>query len=335
MTYSAFKFTPDGAVLSFLTQAELDADTNQGFIWIDLETQDPEQMLKLAEGYRLHELTLEDALTPGHYPKLEDFGAYYFLIFRSLNPSLFTEEDGDQNNDELDDIERYTKGISIFLSENFVITHRMFELPWLDAVQRQIERGRAENVPQSTDEIAHRVIDVLTDRFARTLAQVDYKIDSYEEQAIEHPEDFELTDVLQLKRELGVLRQIMRDQRVIISRLAHDPLVIKAKHQRRYFKDIEDHAIAAIKTISNQIESLVNIRDVYFAMANVRLGDIMRILAVITTLAVPLNLVVGFYGMNFDVIPFLHDPDGFWLIVVFMIVVSIGMLFFFRRQRWI
>lgn len=335
MSFSALKFTPDGPVLRFEDRQALAEDESPGFVWIDLEGEDNELLLSLADEYRLHELTIEDCLTPGHYPKIEDFGTYYFLLFRSLNPSLFGEEEEQAEQEVLDEIEKYTKGISIILAEHYIITHRLYELAWLDALERQTERSRPENLPMETDEIAHRVIDVLTDRFARTLAQIDSKIDEYENQAIEDPDEFELSSVLQLKRELGVLRQVMRDQRVIISRLAHDPLIVKAKHRRRYFKDIEDHAVAAIKTISNQIESLVSIRDVYFAMANVRLGDIMRILAVITTLAVPLNLVVGFYGMNFDVIPFLHDPDGFWLVVLFMIVVSIGMLFFFRRQRWI
>lgn len=337
MSLNGFVFSEGKLTSSFEDLAELPELTSENdFYWIDIESTDESILENVAKSFSLHELTVEDCLTAAHSPKIEVFSPYIFLIFRGLNPTLFSqEEEKTEELEDLDEIERYTTGVSIYLSKNFVITHRMSEVAWLDAVTRQLKRLGDGELPKTPQEIVHRVVDILVDRFARTLNQVDYQIDRYEEQAIEQPEEFELSDVLQLKRALGVIRQVMRDQQVIISRLSSDAQLIKERSQRRYFRDVEDHALAAIKTISNQIEGLVSIRDVYFAMANVRLGDIMRILAVITTLAVPLNLVVGFYGMNFDAIPLLHDPYGFWLIVIFMVIVSFFMLIFFRKQRWI
>ena len=127
----------------------------------------------------------------------------------------------------------------------------------------------------------------------------------------------------------------MRDQRVVISRLAHEATLIRERQLRRYFRDIEDHAIAISKTIDTQIDSLSGIRDVYFASVNVQLGDIMRVLAVITTIAVPLNLITGMYGMNFKIIPLMDEPLGFWSITGTMLVIAILMLLFFRKKKWI
>jgi magnesium transporter len=79
----------------------------------------------------------------------------------------------------------------------------------------------------------------------------------------------------------------------------------------------------------------MSLRDAYLAVVNVRLGDIMRILAVITTIATPLNVLVGFYGMNFEFIPLLHNPGGFWIILVSMIMLSIIMVLYFRKKRWL
>lgn len=307
-------------------------------LWVDVETRDPEELGTVAKLFKLHELTVEDCLDRGHSPKLEDFGSYVFMIFRGLKPLQLISEDEnelDLEPTDEDDEEPYTRAVSIYLGERYVITHRNDEVPWLDALLRQVTQIPERTLARGTDMLAHRIIDVLIDRFTRGLGAFEDVIDRLEGVAIQAPEDFELSDVLELKRGLGALRQVMRDHKVGISRLAHDRALIGEQKVRRYFRDVDDHATAAIKQIDKQIEMLVGIRDVYFAMANVRLGDIMRILAVITTIAVPLNIVVGLYGMNFAAIPLLDSPYGFWLVIAIMSILTCAMLLFFRRNRWI
>jgi len=307
---------------------------NDSVIWMDIESSDPELMNRVAETFHLHELAIEDCLTPGHYPKIEDYGQYLFMIFRSLIVPSNSEDDFHKIDDEIEE-EENTRAVAIFLAKNFIISHRMREVSWLDAVGRQIKQIPERTIEAGSDAIAYRIIDVLIDRFTRGLNTFEDKIDALENMAIEQPDEFEIPFVNETKRELSTLRHIMRDQRVIITRLAQETSLIRERQLRRYFKDVEDHAIAIITTIDKQIEATVGVRDVYFAMANVRLGDIMRILAVITTVAVPMNLVVGMYGMNFDVIPLSHDPYGFWLIMAGMTLLAIGTLYLFKRNHWI
>ena len=308
----------------------LDPDSSY---WIDIESKDQELLSELATKFKLHELTIEDCLTESHSPKLDNYGKYLFMIFRSLKNTSLIEEAREKEWEGSQE-EKHTRGLAIYLAQNFVITHRQEEIPWLDAALRQIKQHPKE-VMSNSDILAHRIIDILTDRFLRDLGYFENVIDQAEEDALSKPDEFKIASILELKRDLSTLRQIMRDQRAVINRLAVDQTFIQEKQQRRYFKDIDDHALAIIKTIDKQIETLSGVRDVFFAMSNVRLGDIMRILAVITTIAVPLNLVVGFYGMNFQVIPLLHDPNGFWLILLGMLLVALVMLLFFKKNRWI
>lgn len=310
----------------------------EGAIWIDLETDDEEILNKLAEHFSLHELTIEDCLTPDHMPKIEDFGHYMFFIFRALNPSsdLPQVQDSDSEQEEADsDEEELTRSLSICLGKNYIITQRISPMPWLDAYLRQVKRRSDQVFEDGIVGLMHSLIDVLVDRFSRGLAYFENQIEELEDFVIKEPEEFDVHGILDLKGQLNTLRHITRDQRAIINRLANDPLLIKDKQMRRYFRDIEENAASVMNTIERQLDSLIGLRDVYFAMANVRLGDVMRVLAVITTLAVPLNLVVGLYGMNFDAIPLLHNPDGFWLIMSFMFGLALFMLYFFRRKSWI
>lgn len=303
-------------------------------VWIDIESEDSEILSFVASRFELHELTVEDCLAPGHAPKLDHYGRYVFMIFRSLR---FVEDEATEpaESEDEDEIQHFTRKVAIYLSERFIITFRRREIPWLDAVLRQVRQIPERTIALGTSSIAHRIIDVLIDRFARELSQNEDKIEIFEDLALKQPDNFELSQVLDMKHRLGGIRHIMRDQRTVISRLAHDALIIQDEQRRKYYKDIDDHALQIIDSIEKQFDNLNSVRDVYITMNSVRLGDTMKILAMITTIAVPLNIVVGLYGMNFDVIPLLHHPAGFWGVVGFLLCITLGMIIYFRKKRWI
>ena len=310
-------------------------------VWLDVWSEDPEVMARVAAHFGLHELTVEDCLTPGHAPKLEDFGTHLFLVLRSMKSfqeleSLWAERQGeDEDGAERHEEEHFTRKVALYLSDRFIITYRRGEVSWLDALVRKASQAPEQLLAAGTDTVAHRVIDVLTDRFIRGLGFFERVLEEEEHTALEAPDRFSMSELLELKRELMVLKQIARVQRTVTAKLAGDPSLIIRKQQRRYFKDIDDHALDVINMIEKEVDTLHGIRDAYFTHANVRLGDTMRILAVITTLVAPLNVLVGVYGMNFDAMPLLHDRNGFWIVLVFLLGITVLMLLYFRRKRWL
>jgi magnesium transporter len=307
-------------------------------VWIDVETTLREDLDEIAQRFNLHELTLEDSLDRDHLPKLEDYGAFLFLIFRGLahrSPVIREENSDDSEEDRHSDEEDFTSQVAMYLSEKFVITIRTQDIPWFEAVLRQVKQHPEKTMAMGPDAIAHRVIDVGIDRFERNLELFDKKIDSLEEAAIGGLEEFEMYEILDLKRELVSLRQIARSQRAIILRLSNETSPIVEPERKRYFKDIDDQAVSLINTLDKLVDNIQGVRDAYFAMSNVRLGDTMRILAIITTILAPLNIMVGIYGMNFEVMPLLHDRNGFWMVVGILLITTAAMLFYFRKKRWL
>lgn len=305
-------------------------------VWIDIETEDPVDFQPIADKYKLHELAVEDCFTRGHFPKIEEYAGYTFIMLRGLKSISDIEEiRADEDFEEEYNSEKLTRGVAIFISETFIITHRLGEVSWLDAVLRQIKQYPEQIKEFNTQEITLRIADVLTIRFLRGMNYFEDQIESAEDLVIENHDDFDMHDILEIKRDLNILTSIMRDQKTIFARLSTEPSLIKTRQLRRYFKNIDDRASTILQNTQRLLDNLASVRDVYFAMSNVRLGDIMRILAVITTIAAPLHLVVGLYGMNFEAIPFLHDKYGFWLIVILMLSLVLVMLTFFRKRNWI
>lgn len=337
-------FTPETGLTELSSPEQLAVLPLNALIWIDIESEDGGPLQAVAAQLGLHELTVEDCLTPGHFPKIEDFTNYLFIVTRALKP--LSELEAVWEKDELEPVpqvgtqaaeeqERYTRKVAMYLSERFVITFRRYEIAWLDALVRHVQQSPEASLALGTDALAHRVLDVLTDRFARGLTFFERIVDNMEHVAIDADANFQMAGALDLKRELLTLKQIVRDERIVITKLATDPLLRIRKQQRRYFKDIDDHLIDIFHTIEQQIDSLIGLRDAYFALANVRLNDTMKVLAVITTVAAPVNIVVGIYGMNFHWMPLLSHEYGFWIFIGTILLLTSMILVFFRRKRWI
>lgn len=327
----------------------LSTRNDNSIIWLDVETNESALFSEIASQFGIHELSIEDCFTPGHPPKFEDFGEYIFMILRSLKPTSVLEDivrqldlagsdspiETGEHESSSPTHERFTRKLSMFISERCLITFRRNEIQWLDAIVRQVKLNPERILGGGTDVLAHRIMDVLFDRFARSLGYFEKSIEQYEDLAVQNPDQFELSKLLDLKRELLSLKQISRDHRGVIVRLMNESGAIIKKNRRRYFRDIEDHAASIINMLDKQVDTLLGVRDSYLALANARLSDTMRVLTVITTVAAPLNILVGLYGMNFQVLPGSHSPYGFWLMLLLIVVVTLFMLRLFLKRRWL
>ncbi|RMG41108.1 MAG: magnesium and cobalt transport protein CorA [Candidatus Dadabacteria bacterium] len=341
MTIQLHSYHPQTGLVTHEDITSLDALTRQKdqTLWLDIETRDQKKLEQIAGYFNLHELAIEDCFTPGHFPKMEEYPDHTFIILRTLKSWSEVEDVWEEEDEENlpEDARRdlFTRKIAIFISRNFIITFRRKEISWLDALFRQVRQYPEDTIARGTDVLLHRIVDVLIDRFLRGINYFENLLDEMEDVVIERTDEFEVQEIVELKRELVYLRRIMRDQRAVIARLASEASVVKERERRRHFKDIDDHALTIIHTLDKQIENCNGVRDAYYAMVNVRLGDIMRILAILTTILAPLNLLVGFYGMNFEALPLLHSQYGFWFIVVIMVLLSVLMIAYFRKKRWL
>ncbi len=334
MSIELLIYEPDTGLRTQSGISSLGSYSENAILWLDIEGEELDIMNPIASHFGLHELSIEDCLTPGHFPKLDDYGAYLFMIFRGLKSLPDLEEIIEEESREAED-EVLTRKLAIFLSRKFIITYRRGSVHWLNAVVRQVKQFPETTIALGTDVLAYRIIDVLIDRFDRGLTFFEKKIASLEDLAIQSHESFKIPSVLELKRELVTIRQVVRDQRMVLAKLANEGSTLIREQQKRYFKDVDDHAVGIINTIDKEIDSLLGLLDAYFAFANVQLSDTMRFLAVFTTVAAPINIIVGIWGMNFHNMPLINSPLGFSTVIGLIILITLAMLFYFRKKRWI
>jgi magnesium transporter len=185
------------------------------------------------------------------------------------------------------------------------------------------------------------VLDRLVDQYQPILEDLQDQLDELEEEAISEPTSSLLTRVTLRKRELLNLRRLIGPQREVLAQLTRGEVPFIRESTRIYLRDVLDHLIRAVETIELYRDLVVGVRDIYMSSISNNLNHIMKTLTIITVIALPLTVVTSFFGMNFSaehVGPWgwlLNHPAGFWVSMLFIILMVIGLLALFRSRKWL
>ena len=289
--------------------------------WIDVVGLDPATVRAIGDRLKVHPLVLEDILNTRARPKFEVFEDYVYL---SLKAIALEEPD-----------ERLrVEQISILLGPNVVFSIQEAPGDILDPVRDRIRRdGRIRQ--HGADYLAYALVDVVVDDYYAVLERLDERAEFLEEQVLAQPTPETLREVHQLKRAMVDLRHVLWPLRELVLRVERvetpliDPSVII------FYRDIYDHTVQMIETIESLRDVVAGMLDIYLSSVSYRLNEIIKVLTLFSTIFMPLTFIVGVYGMNFRYLPELEYRWSYPALWVAMIGISVTMLLYFRRRRWI
>jgi magnesium transporter len=286
--------------------------------WVEAVSPDAEESIALVLGLGLHELSVEDALSEGHPPKIEDFGNHLFLIVHT----------------PVSEKERQTRKVAVFLSPTWIVTIERHDLSTLQLVADRVRRDPRRYLG-APEHLAHAVLDQMTEGFETLSDVLMDQAEDLEDVVCAEPRREMLTQILDMRREVTHLIRTVRDQRDVASSLLRTADERLSKEYQPYFRDVYEHLVRVHSQLENVLHGLVATREAYLSSVNNRLGDTMRLLTVLTTIVMPLNLITGVFGMNFVHIPGLSNPTAFWATLVAMTILAVGMVWVFRRKGWL
>jgi len=295
-----------------------------GLLWVSLESTEPEEFTSVMGNiFQFHPLAIEDCQSTGYQsPKIDDFGDYLFIIFHAL---AVNSSSGDLDTSELD----------CFLGANYLVTsYTDQKMPPISAVWERLKRDQ-RLTQNGVDFLCHAILDHLVDDYMPYLDTLDDEIDLLEDQVIDNPQRQTLERILDLKHSIVTLRRILNPQREILNRLSRDDITLISKTNRIYFRDIYDH-IVRIQDLSESIRDIISATlDTYLSVTSNRLNEVMKALTIVSTIFLPLSFVAGVFGMNFRFMPELNWPWGYPMVWGIFILITIGMLYFFKRRGWL
>lgn len=285
--------------------------------WISAIAPDADEIRALCDQLKLHPLAVRDALSEEQPPKIEDYKDYIFFIVHTPVKQAHSQ----------------TRRIAVFLAEKWILTMQTTESDAMDQIAARVEQAPEHLIP-SPGALAHVVIDHMTAGFEGLTTDILDDMTKLEDLVLSDPSPSSMEAILKMRRRVIGLARVTRSQRDVcgsLCRLQHAALTPEVMP---YLRDVYDHVLRVFELLESAREGLAVTRDAYLAVVNNRLSEIMRTLTIIATVMMPLSLVAGVYGMNFDVMPGTKNSAGFWITMAVMATLAGGMLTYFRRRKW-
>jgi magnesium transporter len=290
--------------------------------WIDLEDPSVKESSILEDPFHLHPLAIEDCLSEVHHPKVDDYDDYLFLIVHGIRFDAPTDK-------------FITRELDVFLGRNYLITHHRGPMRSISAAREQCGKNMQAAMPRGVDFLLHQILDQMFEHYFPNLDAIEDKIQLVQVEVFEQPTELTLDRIFALKRDVAQLRRICTPQREIVHRLSRGEFKAVSAKAAIYFRDIYDNLYRIVDASYSYQDMMQGTLDAYLSAVNNRLNETMKRLTVIGALLMPLTLITGIYGMNFDNMPELKWRYGYFVVLAFMLALSGGLIYWFRKKQWI
>ena len=283
-----------------------------GVAWYDLNNPASLALDELAKQYQLHELQVEDCRHPQR-AKTEDYERYIFTVLKALQPGKTPKF--------LD--------FDIFLGKDFLITVHAGSCPAVDKAVQRAQQHRTQRL----DKLFYILVDHTVDEYLLRLDALAEKISHVESDVLENPEPPVLRRIFSMKRNLIDFRRHAGAMREVVNQLMRREQGFLGDDLDPFFRDVYDHIVRTVDLIETYRDLLSSATDIYLSAVANRTNQIVKVLTVWGTVALPLVVITGFFGMNLP-IPWQHNPLG--AVYASLLMVGIGglILWYFRKQGW-
>jgi magnesium transporter len=291
--------------------------------WINIDgVHEVDVIEKIGKQFNLHPLVLEDIANTGQRPKIEDFAEYIFLVLKML---YYDEKEGETKAEQ----------VSLVLGANWLISFQEREGDVFDSVRERIRSDKGRIRKMGADYLIYALVDSVVDHYFQILEKIGEEVEEIEDELVTNPAPETLHKIHDLKRQMIFLRKSVWPLREVINRLERweSPLVHKSTYI--YLRDVYDHTIQVIDAIETFRDMLSGMLDIYLSSVSNRMNEVMKVLTIIATIFIPLTLVAGIYGMNFEYMPELEWPWGYPMVLLGMLIIGLLMVMYFRRKRWL
>ncbi len=290
--------------------------------WINMDGINKTEVERISNKFGVHSLIQEDILSYGQRPKMDEVENILFVL---LNMLFFNPETGGIEQEQ----------ISIILSQNTVISIQEDSVrDVFDPIREKLKIGTHKIRLRGADYLFYSLIDVIVDSYFPVIEKLGERIEQIEEQLMQKADRNSFQTINQLRKEIILLKRNTSPVRDLLAGIMRSENKLLDEGTSKYFKDVYDHIIQANELTENYRDMVMSLQDLYLNTINLRMNDVMKTLAIVTTVMAPATVIGGIFGMNFEVIPYAHQQWGFYATVSSMIVIPIIMILWFRRRGW-
>jgi magnesium transporter len=282
--------------------------------WHTIRNPEDPELDRLAELYHLHPLHVEDCRHRHQSAKIEENGGYLFAVLKPVR----VMGDGSLEVSDLD----------VFTGRDFVITVEEEAWPELREMFDRIVP------PARPDQLFYRIADAVIDAYLPVLDNLDDRLDALEDEVLENPSPAALARIFEAKRALAVMRRLLVNTRDVAGRLERTECELIGRDLWPYLRDLYDHVARALDTVEVLRDLLSGALDVYLSSVANRTNQVMKVLTVLGTVALPAVVITGTYGMNVKGLPWADSPHAVLAVFGLTVASTLGLLALLRWFRW-
>ena len=287
--------------------------------WYKITDPASPELDELAERYHLHPLHIEDCRHRNQSAKIEEGEGYLFAVLKVMRL--------------MDDGSLHAADLDVFFGQNFVITVEEEACPEIKSIIQEVLQTPI--APQRSDQVFYRIMDHVVDSYLPILDHFDDLIDALEDEALENPTPDTLSRIFQNKRALAILRRVLVNTRDVTGHLQRTESPYIARDMWPFLRDVYDHVARNLDLVEMMRDLLSGALDVYLSSVANRTNQVMKVLTVLSTIALPALVVSGFYGMNVKGLPAADSTYGVVLVILLMVGCTVLLLYLLKRFRWL
>ncbi len=291
------------------------------WIWVDLFEDDEEQEQNfLVHNFGIDKHAIAEAQRLRHPPSFLGFNTYIYLLLKPL----------DATSDSLDFT---TLQLAMFASDRFLVTRHTKHSPYLEKLWQKLHGKEGTNETPLT--IVSAMCNRIAQRYGKVLLDLEQRLDIIEDDLFERPSDKLMKELIGYNTGLRKMHRILTYYVNIFDSLRQH---FDSPQNDQHFDDFDDifAQIERFNSLSEMYQNVItDLVEAYISLNGHHLNQIMKVLTIVTVIFVPLTLLVGIYGMNFENMPELKSEHGYYVLISVMVIIVSLLLYLFKRVRWL
>ncbi|MDR6342573.1 magnesium transporter [Filimonas zeae] len=294
---------------------------NANVTWINIDGLRKADVEKICLQFNIHFLLGEDILSVGQRPKMDEMEGMMFCLLNML----YVNKAGAVE----------TEQISMVLGKNFVISFQDdADRDVFDGLRNKLKANGSKLRQSGADYLCYSLLDMIVDHYFVVMENLSEQIELLEEDIIRAGNARSLARINNMRKELIVLKRNVLPVRELVNGFIRSDSDLLEERTIKYFKDVYDHIVQATDLVENYRDMMMSMQDLYLNKANMKLNEVMKVMAIVTCLLAPATVIGGIFGMNFDSIPSIHNKYGFFIAVGLMLFIPLWMVRIFRKRGW-
>ena len=319
-------------------------------LWINVSgLKDIESIKRLGESLEIHPLTIEDILQTEQQAKMEIFDKYRFLLVKTIMQKKNTfchlspekkkfflpfGKDRRFTNTNINTDELVITQIGIVIMKNILLTFQELSRGAFEGIRKKIMENTGEIRRMESDYLAYLIIDKIVGEYFDSINHLEEHIENLEERATKTSDDTYIEEIQETKKYLLLVKKAILPLKENLLLISRQESFFQTGEIKPFLQDLIENLDHAVMQVEHYREWLSSVMEVNLSVLSYQLNKVMKVLAMISAIFIPLSFIAGIYGMNFQNMPELSTRFGYFIVLGMMFLVATIMIIFFKVRRW-